>query len=164
MNLFDVKDIEGAIKEISRFILGQDSQPVDWKNWYVGVTAEPSQRVYGEHKASRYQSVVVAVESEQAARSVERYFIEERGTLGNLVGGTHPRYVYAFRLDTLDEAKVLVGGPGNSLQSNRAAQFIGLQTASAEGAHDWESHSKAGTIYGDCSEGLRRRRDRRIGR
>jgi hypothetical protein len=98
MSLFNILGREDAIKAITKFIQRRESKSISWDGWYVGITADPNERVYEVHKASRYDSIIVAIESAEAARSVEKYFKEDMGTAGDLGGGMNPRFVYAFKL------------------------------------------------------------------
>ena len=98
MSLFEILGEQAAIERIQWFILGREPRALTWRGWYVGITADPSNRVYEEHRASMQDSIIVAVESEQVARAVERFFINEKGTAGGPGGGENPRFVYAFKL------------------------------------------------------------------
>ncbi len=107
MSLFDILGKAAAIEKIQWFIASREPTPIPWGNWYVGISAEPSQRVYGEHNALIQDSIIVAVESEEAARSVEKFFVELKSTAGGLGGGLDPRFVYAFKMrpDTVPPLK-----------------------------------------------------------
>jgi hypothetical protein len=97
MSIFDILGKEAAINEIAKFIQGRERRPL-WNRWYVGVTDNPSRRLYAEHNASSNESIVLTVESEAVARSVEKFFVERYGTAGNPGGGENPRFVYAFKM------------------------------------------------------------------
>ena len=97
MSVWDILGKEAAIAEIAKFIQSKEREPV-WSRWYVGVTDNPSRRLLDEHNAPRNESIVVAIESEEVARSVEKFFIEHFRTAGNPGGGERPSFVYAFKM------------------------------------------------------------------
>jgi hypothetical protein len=99
MSRFDILGKEEAIEKIIGFIQGADAEPI-WSNWYVGITENPSRRLYEEHRASISGSTYVVVESERVARGVEKFLIETYGMGGNPGGGDNPRFVYAFKMRT----------------------------------------------------------------
>jgi len=96
-SIFDILGRDAAIGRILGFIQSAEPTPT-WSGWYIGITNDPNRRLYEEHSASVSGSIVVAVESEAVARSVEKFFIEIYGMAGNPGGGDAPRFVYAFKM------------------------------------------------------------------
>lgn len=67
-------------------------------DWYVGITANPGQRLFDEHKVEKVRSdqwICFEAINEQAARDAEVELLG-LGYDGGDGGGDHPTYVYAF--------------------------------------------------------------------
>ena len=87
---------DAAIEAIIRFIQSLEPAPI-WNTWYVGITDDPSRRLFEEHKASYTKSIYFSLDSAATARSVERLLIDGYGMDGRPGGGEYPRFVYAFK-------------------------------------------------------------------
>jgi hypothetical protein len=69
-------------------------------DWYVGIASDPKQRLFSEHNVSQENGSWIYTEavSSDAARAVEKYFIEQMKTDGGSGGGdSTTRFVYAYR-------------------------------------------------------------------
>lgn len=92
---FGKKQIARAIDD---YIRNQDS---DYSHWYVGIASDPKDRLFNGHKVNEQKGQWVFSEStsEDAARTVERYFINVKGTQGDSGGGdASTRFIYAYRI------------------------------------------------------------------
>jgi len=67
--------------------------------WYVGVTADPNDRLINGHNADGHNNAARYWDagSEQTARSIERFFIQ-KGVQGGTGGGDAPRYIYVYKM------------------------------------------------------------------
>lgn len=67
-------------------------------NWYIGVTQDPAHRLFSAHNVQRTGIWIHSNKlSSEAARTVEKYFLD-RGCDGGTGGGTHlARFVYAYK-------------------------------------------------------------------
>lgn len=73
-----------------------------YRNWYVGVTAEPKVRLPDGHGVDISPSgtwwIWSKAETAEIARAIEDYFINTLGTDGGPGGGDYlTRFVYAYR-------------------------------------------------------------------
>lgn len=85
------EDIDAYIRENSGI----------YPNWYVGITADPEKRLFNDHNVIKKGGVWIHVRctSTDAARDVETYFINEKGTKGGPGGGDDDAiYVYAYKI------------------------------------------------------------------
>jgi hypothetical protein len=96
MGLLDMLQKDAAIERLIRYIQSIEIAPI-WESWYVGITDDPTRRLYLEHKAPATKSVIVSVDSGSTARSVEKYLIDRYGMEGNPGGDENPHYVYVFK-------------------------------------------------------------------
>ena len=96
MSFLNMLRKDEAIEQIIRYIHGFESAP-NWNTWYVGITDDPRQSLYEEHKALISKSITVSVDSVATARSVESFLIARYGMDGTPGDGNNPRYVYAFK-------------------------------------------------------------------
>ncbi len=65
--------------------------------WYIGVTANPENRVFDFHNVPKTVGyyIIVPCVSELAARNTEKHFLNE-GMDGGDGGGNNPTHVYAY--------------------------------------------------------------------
>jgi hypothetical protein len=78
--------------------MGKD--PV-YKDWYVGITKDYKERLFGFHKVDEHRSgwVFVVAESNDTARAIERYFVNTCDTDGGSGGGDDDSdIVYAYKI------------------------------------------------------------------
>ncbi len=88
------KDKQTIIKELTKFIDENGGNP---KGWYVGIAADPKERLFNEHGVKDAWIHREAL-SASAARAIETYFIERLGTDGGSGGGDEKsKYVYAYK-------------------------------------------------------------------
>lgn len=74
-----------------------------YSDWYVGIAADPEQRVYEDHRVDEYLDKFIWrwAENDVVARKIERYFIDQLGTDGGPGGGSKDtRCVYAYKKST----------------------------------------------------------------
>ena len=72
-----------------------------WSDWYVGITADINDRLFGFHKVPRENHWRIHKEaySDAVAREIESYFLEERGAKGGPGGGGEDsRFVYDYKI------------------------------------------------------------------
>ena len=72
-----------------------------YREFYVGITSNPTKRLFEEHNVSENNDVYIYIEadSEEIARAVEKHFID-KGCKGDQGGGTYPRHVYAYKISS----------------------------------------------------------------
>ncbi|MBF0505041.1 MAG: hypothetical protein HQL14_08070 [Candidatus Omnitrophica bacterium] len=70
-----------------------------YREWYVGTTADPNQRLFKSHNVSQEQGAWIYRDagSEMMAKNIEAVFLK-KGCKGGSVGGIKPHYVYAYRM------------------------------------------------------------------
>ena len=71
-----------------------------YKDWYVGITSDPTKRLFSDHCVNERVDAWIfrTYSSDLAARSAEDYFIKTLGTDGGPGGGTNPcACVYAYK-------------------------------------------------------------------
>jgi hypothetical protein len=71
-----------------------------YSDWYVGIAADASQRLFNDHNVDRKKDYWIyrECESSGAAREVEEYFTNTLGTDGGPGGGDQStRSVYAYK-------------------------------------------------------------------
>jgi len=71
-----------------------------YSRWYVGIATYPRKRLFTEHNVDEKDGCWIYIEatSSNAAREVEKYFVERLGTDGGAGGGDEStRYVYAYK-------------------------------------------------------------------
>ena len=86
------------IKEIDEHIRKEKS---GYPHWYVGITADPKQRLFSDHNVSKENAWWIYREafSDTDARVIENFFLEQKGTQGGPGGGdSTSRFVYAYRI------------------------------------------------------------------
>lgn len=91
------KNKDEIVWEIRNFV-ANSRESNDRHNWYVGITANPEQRLFDEHNVERVRSdrwVCFEAVNEWAARDAEAELLD-LGYDGGAGGGDHPIYVYAF--------------------------------------------------------------------
>ena len=88
--------VQEAFDAINNFILERGGE---FAKWYVGITADPEDRLFNAHKVTRISPWIhCACVNAAAARNVESYFLEKKGALGGSGGGDDTaRYVYAYK-------------------------------------------------------------------
>ncbi len=86
------------INEIDNHIKKEGSS---YRNWYVGIASDPEKRLFSDHNVSKQNSWWIYMEAftDDDARSVENFFLEQRGTQGGPGGGDEKsHFVYAYRI------------------------------------------------------------------
>ena len=69
----------------------------DFPKWYVGITNDVERRL-GEHNVKDNDPhTSEEAYTENSAREVEKYYIEEKETQGGSGGGSNPTFVYAYK-------------------------------------------------------------------
>lgn len=89
---------EQIIIDINRYILKDGS---DFRNWYVGISASPRERLFNGHGVQEDSDAWIYHEAPSSliARDVEDYFINVAGTQGGGGGGdVSSRSVYAYKI------------------------------------------------------------------
>ena len=105
------KTKEQIIHDIE-YHVGWERDSEDFPHWYVGITANPDDRLFNDHNVNKDDKgdwIYRQAADVQVAREVERYFIEKHRTKGGPGGGdNHSRYVYAYRVSshTKQEARL----------------------------------------------------------
>lgn len=92
---FSKKQIARAFED---YIRNNDS---DYRNWYVGIASEPRERLFNDHNVDEQKGQWLYSEatSADAARVVERYFVNVKGTKGGSgEGDSNSCYVYAYKI------------------------------------------------------------------
>ncbi|MGB0682760.1 MAG: hypothetical protein ACPGOV_08630 [Magnetovibrionaceae bacterium] len=72
-----------------------------YRDWYVGIAANPEDRLFSAHRVRKQGDAWIfrPAANENAARQIERHFINSLGTKGGGGGGTSAtRFVYAYRI------------------------------------------------------------------
>ncbi len=72
-----------------------------YSRWYVGIAADPKQRLFSDHNVSKENAWWIYREAftDDDAREVEKFFLEQKGTQGGPGGGDKDtRFVYAYRI------------------------------------------------------------------
>ena len=97
------KTEEQIIHDIERRI-GWERDSEDFPNWYVGITANPDDRLFNDHNVNKDDKgdwICRQAADIQVAREVERYFIEKHRTKGGPGGGDdRSLFVYAYRMSS----------------------------------------------------------------
>ena len=92
----------GKSKEAAKSDIKQYVQKIGgaWSSWYVGITADPEQRLFNDHNVDRKGAwIYVPCDSADVARDVEAYFIDILGTKGGGGGGDNAsKFVYAYTI------------------------------------------------------------------
>jgi hypothetical protein len=71
-----------------------------YSDWYVGIAADPRERLFNDHKVDEENGhwIYRACESSVVAREIEEYFVNSLGTDGGSGGGDQStRSVYAYK-------------------------------------------------------------------
>lgn len=69
----------------------------NFNKWYVGITKDLIQRLHAHNVINGDCFICVSTKSDEIARKIEAYFIDERGTQGGKRGGCEETvYVYAY--------------------------------------------------------------------
>jgi len=77
-----------------------------YREWYVGITSDPDQRLFTDHRVNRKGDAWIYKEADSTsvARSVESYFVNICGTDGGTGGGgSDAKFVYAYKKATHTE-------------------------------------------------------------
>lgn len=77
---------EQSIIDINRYIMENGS---DFRNWYVGIAADPRARLFNDHKVQEHSApwIFHKAQSSLIARGIEDYFINVKNTQGGGGGG-----------------------------------------------------------------------------
>ncbi len=70
-----------------------------YREWYVGIAANPNQRLFEAHNVSQGDGAWIYRDagSEIMAKSIEAVFLK-KGCKGGSGGGDKPHYVYAYKM------------------------------------------------------------------
>lgn len=71
-----------------------------YRNWYVGIASHPKDRLFNDHNVNEINDLWIYSDagSEENARKIEQFIIEQHGTDGGTGGGGYnTRYVYAYK-------------------------------------------------------------------
>ena len=76
--------------------VGSDNKP----NWYVGIATNPRNRLFDDHCVDQTHGAWIYrdASSETDARDTEKYLLETYPFRGDVGGGEHPQYVYAYKI------------------------------------------------------------------
>ncbi len=97
--LDDVFSPEQIIKAIQDYM---DRCRAPYWHWYVGITSDPSARLFQEHDVAKegYGWIYYRALTHRDARAVEAFFVDNFGTDGGVGGGdSQSIYVYAYLKD-----------------------------------------------------------------
>ena len=90
--------------DINRYIMDRDANfgggYANFGSWYVGIAAVPRDRLFKDHQVKKESNLWIfrKAMSSTAARSIEKYFIEQKGTKGGSGGGDNStHFVYAYK-------------------------------------------------------------------
>ena len=89
---------ERIIQDIDSYIKKEGST---YHNWYVGIARVPRTRLFNDHNVSEQNGWWIFCEafSDDSAREVESFFLEQKGTQGGPGGGDKDtRFIYAYRI------------------------------------------------------------------
>ena len=91
-----VMDKQTIILEIKNHIADRGGS---YSEWYVGIATDPETRLFNDHNVNRDTDkwIYKKADSEQMARDVEVYFLNQLKTDGGTGGGNIPNFVYAYR-------------------------------------------------------------------
>ena len=91
---------ETLISEIQKYI-NNNGGVASGYGWYVGVTADPRQRLFRDHNVNEQNGpwIYGAVASDDEARYIENYFLAQGCRGGPGGGGSDAIYVYAYRIN-----------------------------------------------------------------
>ena len=92
------KTKEQIIGDINRYIMENGS---DFRNWYVGISADPRARLFNDHNVQEHSATWIFREATSSliARGIEDYFINVKNTRGGGGGGdARSRSVYAYKI------------------------------------------------------------------
>lgn len=100
---------QSIIQVIKDYIANCDGSYPSWNKWYVGITSDPRNRLFKDHRVDENKGGWIhdTAENSFIAREVETYFVNSLGTDGGPGGGDHTtRFVYAYRKTsyTVEEA------------------------------------------------------------
>ena len=73
----------------------------DYKSyWYVGIATNPEERLFHNHRVNKQYGrwVYSSYMSENDARETEKYLLDNYPFQGDVGGGEHPCYVYAYKV------------------------------------------------------------------
>ena len=92
-------DYDAIIKEIETYMGKFKSY---YSEWYVGIAFDPKDRLFNDHKVDEKGIWIHrGADSDDVARDVEKYFIEQRKTDGGTGGGdSSTKIVYAYKKNT----------------------------------------------------------------
>jgi len=85
---------------ISAFNVYMGARSTSYNEWYVGVAADPRQRLFNDHAVSEHADAWIydSCSSTREAREIEHYFITQ-GTRGGPGGGdADTKSVYAYKI------------------------------------------------------------------
>ena len=93
-----IDEIEDIIDEIEGHI---ENRGGAFSSWYVGIAADARDRLFNDHSVEEEADkwIIRKATSSSVARTVEKYFIEEKGTKGGPGGGDeNSKFVYAYKI------------------------------------------------------------------
>lgn len=94
-----LKTADQIVLEVKNYIITWNKP---FTSWYVGITAEPNQRVFiahGVRNDNLHGWIVRECQNSNDARNIEEYFVNTVGTKGNVGGGDDKsNFVYAYEI------------------------------------------------------------------
>lgn len=69
-------------------------------NWYIGIATNPRERLFDNHCVDKDHGGWIhrVAFNETDARDTEAYLLDENHFKGNVGGGNHPTYIYAYKI------------------------------------------------------------------
>ena len=69
-----------------------------YSEWYIGIASSPRERLFNDHNVNEKIDAWIyqQAESENEAREIEKFFLDNLRTDGGSGGGINPDYVYAY--------------------------------------------------------------------
>lgn len=100
---FNNKTKKGEIMAVNHQIANDIVNHVDSdnkSNWYVGIATNPTNRLFDDHCVDKEHGgwIYRDASNETDARDTEAYLLNEYHFKGDVGGGNHPTYVYAYKI------------------------------------------------------------------
>lgn len=102
-NLMEQKGVNYKQKIQDEIVAHINKEGSGFKNWYVGITGDINERLFGYHKVPKENAwyIYQKASCSKDAREIENFIIDNYGTQGGCGGGNDDCcYIYAYRITT----------------------------------------------------------------